>query len=220
MTRIKNQHRYRLTNCQGGSRLDIGGHYAITGFYPHCDAANGTKVIAVSSPFKWDIKDSDVESVEGIRILAHGTNFSLDLEDGNSANHTKIKLQRSCLSLNQIWAFTEQISIENQHAYILRNFRGDKAVNISGDDNYSVDCSRSHDSYSQAWIFQQDDDKDGWFIRSSCSGKYLGVEGDVANGTKVVAVSSPFKWDVRDSDVESVEGIRCARYWFMAHVFV
>ncbi|KAG2354047.1 hypothetical protein BDR07DRAFT_638530 [Suillus spraguei] len=172
------------------------------------DAGNDTKIVAVSSPFKWDVRDSDVESVEGIRILAHGTNFSLDLEDGNAANHTKIKLRRSCLSLNQIWAFTERICIENQHAYSLRNCLDDRAVNISGDDNYSIDCSRPLNNYSQAWIFQQDDDKDGWFIKASCSGKYLAIEGDVANRTRVVAVSSPFKWDIRDSREKSVEGIR------------
>ncbi|KAG2361891.1 hypothetical protein BDR07DRAFT_1376905 [Suillus spraguei] len=160
------------------------------------DAGNDTKVVAVSSPFKWDVRDSDV-------VLK-----ALDPEDGNAANHTKIKLRRSCLSLNQIWAFTERICSENRHAYSLRNCLDDRAVNISGDDNYSIDCSRPLDNYSQAWIFQQDDDKDGWFIKASCSGKYLGIEGDVANRTRVVAVSSPFKWDIRDSREKSVEGIR------------
>jgi hypothetical protein len=59
------------------------------------------------------------------------------------------------------------------------------------------------------WIFQQEDD--GWFIKSVGADKYLGIEGDAedaGNGTKVVASSTPCKWDVRDSDVEGVNGIR------------
>jgi hypothetical protein len=45
------------------------------------------------------------------------------------------------------------------------------------------------------------------------SGQYLGIEGDISNaqnGTKVVAVTSPFAWRVEDSDISGIQGIRCA----------
>ncbi|KAG1745228.1 carbohydrate-binding module family 13 protein [Suillus lakei] len=98
--------------------------------------------------------------------------------------------------------------IENEHTYCLRNYQGGTAVDLSGQDNYTIIGYRPHDGLNQAWIFQQDRNKNGWFIKSSSSGKYLGIKGDINNGTGVVAVASPIKWDVKDSDIEGVYGIR------------
>ncbi|KAG1795919.1 ricin B lectin domain-containing protein [Suillus subaureus] len=98
--------------------------------------------------------------------------------------------------------------IKNQHTYSLKNCQGGTAVDLSGDDNYSVQGFRPHDGSNQAWIFQQDGDQNGWFIKSSHSGKYLGIKGNPQNGTAVVVIPNPFKWDVKDSDVKSVKGIR------------
>ncbi|KAG2069020.1 hypothetical protein BDR04DRAFT_723540 [Suillus decipiens] len=171
MTHIKNQHTYRLKNCQGGTAIDLAAYdnHSIVGFRPHHssnqawifqqdddqdgwfikssrtgqylgiegNAGIGTEVVAVLFPFKWDIRDSDVKSAKGIRISAHGTNLSLDLDRGSSANLTKIKLWRSWPGPNQIWSFTERIFIEDQHAYSLRDCQGGTAVNLSGDDNHS-----------------------------------------------------------------------------------
>lgn len=58
------------------------------------------------------------------RILAYGTNFSLDLDYGKSANQTKIILWGSWSGANQIWAPTERASIEDQHTYSLRYRQG------------------------------------------------------------------------------------------------
>ncbi|KAG2359671.1 hypothetical protein BDR07DRAFT_194888 [Suillus spraguei] len=80
-------------------------------------------VVAVPSPFKWDVKDSDVQGAKGIRILAHGTKFSLDLDRGNSANYTKVRLWDSVCKANQIWALTERV-FEDQHTYSPRNDQG------------------------------------------------------------------------------------------------
>ncbi|KAG2357071.1 hypothetical protein BDR07DRAFT_396678 [Suillus spraguei] len=112
----------------------------------------------------------------------------------------------------QIWAPTERI--EHQHAYSLRNFQGGTAINLSVDDNHSIYGFRPHNGSNQAWIFQQDGDRnqEWWFIRSSRTGQYLGIEGNIDNGIRVVTVSSPFKWDVRDSDVKNTKGIRIFAY--------
>ncbi|KAG1804653.1 ricin B lectin domain-containing protein [Suillus subaureus] len=97
--------------------------------------------------------------------------------------------------------------IKNQHAYSLKNSKGGTALDLSGYDGYSIIGFQPHGRSNQAWTFQQDDDKNGWFIRSS-SGKYLGIEGNPQAGAAVVAVSNPFKWDVKDSDIENARGIR------------
>jgi hypothetical protein len=71
------------------------------------------------------------------RILAHGTNFSLDLSDyGNSANGTRIQLWGSGFGVNQIWVPTEQVFIEDQHIYSLRNCQG----GTEDQDTYSKAC--------------------------------------------------------------------------------
>ncbi|KAG1736383.1 hypothetical protein EDD22DRAFT_347554 [Suillus occidentalis] len=103
--------------------------------------------------------------------------------------------------------------IENQHTYSLINFQGGTAVtDLSIVDNYSTVGYRPYNvsdfKSNQAWTFQQDGDQHEWFIKSSCSGKYLGVEGKPNQGTVVVVVSNPFKWNIIDSDMEHAKGIR------------
>ncbi|KAG1899657.1 uncharacterized protein F5891DRAFT_390819 [Suillus fuscotomentosus] len=103
--------------------------------------------------------------------------------------------------------------VKNQHTYTLRNCKGGTAMHLSGDDNYSISGFRPYDGSNQAWIFQQRDcDQNGWFIKSSRSGKYLGIEGNPKNGALVVVVSKPFKWDVKDSNVNGAKGVRILVY--------
>ncbi|KAG1880983.1 carbohydrate-binding module family 13 protein [Suillus subluteus] len=99
--------------------------------------------------------------------------------------------------------------IQNQHIYTLKNRQGGTVIDLSGGDNQSIIGYNDHNGPNQSWIFQRADD--AWFIKSAGTDKYLGVEGDVNNagdGTRVVAVPSPFKWDIKDSDMEGVGGIR------------
>ncbi|OAX32522.1 hypothetical protein K503DRAFT_701916, partial [Rhizopogon vinicolor AM-OR11-026] len=74
---------------------------------------DGTGVVAVSSPFRWNIEDSDIADVRGIRILAHDTDFSVELSDhGNGAGGTKVELYGRWTGHNQIWAVKQHMSIE------------------------------------------------------------------------------------------------------------
>ncbi|KAG2038851.1 ricin B lectin domain-containing protein [Suillus americanus] len=98
--------------------------------------------------------------------------------------------------------------IKNQHTYSLQNCQGGTAIDLSDKDNHSIIGYSPHYGLNQAWIFQQDGNQNGWFIKSSQSGKYLGIKGNPKNGTMVVVVSNPFRWDVRESDVKNAEGIR------------
>ncbi|KAG1794562.1 ricin B lectin domain-containing protein [Suillus plorans] len=141
--------------------------------------------------------------------MVYGKNFSLDLDGGKLSNHTRIHLWESGgSSANQIWALTEWVSIKDQHTYSLKNCRGGTTVDLSGNDNYSIIGFTPHDGPNQAWTFQRDGDKNGWFIKSCRTEKYLGIEGNPQNGLAVVAVSNPFKWDIEDSDVKNAKGIR------------
>ncbi|KAG2747354.1 carbohydrate-binding module family 13 protein [Suillus brevipes Sb2] len=107
--------------------------------------------------------------------------------------------------------------IENQHTYSLISFQGGTAVtDISIVDNYSTVGYRPYNGsdfkLNQAWTFLQAGGQHEWFIKSSCSGKYLGVEGNPYQGSVVVVVSNPFKWVVTGSNVEHAKGIRISAH--------
>ncbi|KAJ8595033.1 hypothetical protein M405DRAFT_878469 [Rhizopogon salebrosus TDB-379] len=148
ITRIQDQNTYTLTNCKGGTVLDLCGsdNYSIIGFnhnsganqqlrgsqwvFERADnfwfiksavpgsqkylgieghissAKNGTRVIAVSSPFGWDVEISDISGVQGIRISAHSTKFCVDLCGGDGTNLTKVRLWERWAGAMQIWAPT------------------------------------------------------------------------------------------------------------------
>ncbi|KAG2357979.1 carbohydrate-binding module family 13 protein [Suillus spraguei] len=99
--------------------------------------------------------------------------------------------------------------IQNQHTYILKNCKGGTVMDLSGGNNYSIIGYHDKNGLNQAWTFQNNGDH--WVIKSAGADKYLGIEGsvgDAGDGTKVVAVSSPAKWDIQDSDVQGAQGIR------------
>ncbi|KAJ8597209.1 carbohydrate-binding module family 13 protein [Rhizopogon salebrosus TDB-379] len=99
--------------------------------------------------------------------------------------------------------------IQDQNTYTLKNARGQTVLDLSGGDNKSIIGYHNHDGPNQSWIFQRGEN--GWFIKSAGSGQYLGIEGDIRDihdGTRVIAVSTPFRWRVEDSDIPGVEGIR------------
>ncbi|KAG2152696.1 hypothetical protein DEU56DRAFT_511669 [Suillus clintonianus] len=180
-----------------------------------CDPHDGTEVFAISTTStKWDIKDSDLQGIKGIRISVHGMDLSLELSnDENAADGTKVQLATSWNAAHQIWAVTKWVCIENQHIYGLKNCKAGTAIDLSATDDCSITGWSPHKGSNQSWIFESGGDHNTWFIKSPRSGKYLGIEGEICsanNGTKVVAVSSPFKWDVEDTDVPGALGIRCA----------
>ncbi|OAX34812.1 carbohydrate-binding module family 13 protein [Rhizopogon vinicolor AM-OR11-026] len=102
--------------------------------------------------------------------------------------------------------------IQDQHTYTLTNCEGGTVLDLSGGDNRSIIGYHDHGGPNQSWIFQRDDSGDNiWYIKSAGSGQFLGMEGhinDIRDGTKVVAVSSPFRWNIEDSDISGVQGIR------------
>ncbi|OAX32099.1 ricin B-like lectin [Rhizopogon vinicolor AM-OR11-026] len=102
--------------------------------------------------------------------------------------------------------------IQDQHTYTLTNCKGGTVLDLSGADNRSINGFHAHGGLNQSWIFQRDhSDGKNWYIKSASSGDFLGMEGHIDNirdGTRVVAVSSPFRWNIENSDITGVRGIR------------
>ncbi|KAG0703393.1 carbohydrate-binding module family 13 protein [Suillus ampliporus] len=100
--------------------------------------------------------------------------------------------------------------IQNNQTYTLKNCKGGTVLDLSGGDNYSIIGYNNHNGPNQSWVFERID-AEGWLIKSAGSDKWLGIQGepwDIKDGNKVVAVSSPFKWKVENSNIPGVEGIR------------
>ncbi|OAX32098.1 hypothetical protein K503DRAFT_787423 [Rhizopogon vinicolor AM-OR11-026] len=129
MASIQDQHTYTLTNCQGGTVLDLSGTDNYSSKHPPCSRVigyqnhNGTNQQRADT--FWFIKSASSDQYLGIlgdisnaqngirvipvssfRILARGTDFSLDLDGGNSADSTKVQLWGRWKGTNQIWAAT------------------------------------------------------------------------------------------------------------------
>ncbi|OJA19472.1 hypothetical protein AZE42_04911 [Rhizopogon vesiculosus] len=199
-----------IKSANSGQFLGIDGHID--------KIKNSTRVVAVSSPFRWNIKDSDIAGVRGIRILVHGTVFSVDLDDhGLSADATRVQLWERLSNQNQIWVVKPPMPIQDQHTYTPTNCKGGTVLDLSGADNRSIAGFHAHGGPNQSlrdsqWIFQRDHSNgNNWYIKSASSGQFLGMEGlinNIRDGTRVVAVSSPFRWNVEDSDIADVRGIR------------
>ena len=63
-------------------------------------------------------------------------------------------------------------------------------------------------SYSRVqWRLEQDEG--AWTLRNHHSGQYLGIEGEARDGTPVVGLYEPFRWDIWP-DEEDSSTFRCA----------
>ncbi|KAG0703392.1 carbohydrate-binding module family 13 protein [Suillus ampliporus] len=104
--------------------------------------------------------------------------------------------------------------IHNNQKYTLINCQKGFALDLSCGDSYSIIGHNVHSGLNQTWIFWRIDEE-GWLIKSASSDKWLGIQGNPRNikeTTKVIAVPSPFKWKVEDSDIPGVEGIRISAH--------
>ena len=70
---------------------------------------------------------------------------------------------------------------------------------------YGADLPSSRPRLSQ-WRLEQDEG--AWTLRNHHSGKYLGIEGQAGDGTPVVAVDEPFRWDIWPDEEDSAT-FRC-----------
>lgn len=116
-------------------------------------------------------------------------------------------------------------------SYRITNVKAGNALDLSGVDNRSSTFSRCpfgsfteplhivigypyHGGMNQQWTFNWEGD--AWSIRSVSSSKYLGIDGNPNNGTKLVADTQMFKWHIwRDAmdenNFRSVENVLVLR---------
>ncbi|KAG1728377.1 carbohydrate-binding module family 13 protein [Suillus paluster] len=94
------------------------------------------------------------------------------------------------------------VNIQVDQIYTLRNFQGGTVLDLHGGDKKSIIGYGNNGGSNQAWIFEHRGER--WSIKSVSSGKYLGVDGQIRDGTKLVAVSTIFMWDIKDSDVQGI----------------
>ncbi|KII84906.1 carbohydrate-binding module family 13 protein [Plicaturopsis crispa FD-325 SS-3] len=86
------------------------------------------------------------------------------------------------------------MSIQSGQTYVLTNVKGGTALDLSGGDNKSLIGFQNHGGGNQQWQLSQENS--GWVFRNVGTGKYLGVEGRADDGVPVVAVDSPFIWNI------------------------
>jgi len=94
------------------------------------------------------------------------------------------------------------MSIQSGSTYKIVNTKTPSSViDLSGGDNKTIIGYGYHAGKNQQWTFQ--DTGSGWTIKAASSGLYLGVEVTPANNAPLVAVSSPFKWDIWHDNVDN-----------------
>ncbi|KAJ3576322.1 hypothetical protein NP233_g490 [Leucocoprinus birnbaumii] len=85
--------------------------------------------------------------------------------------------------------------IVSGQTYKITNVKSGNVVDLSGLDNHTIIGYPYHSGKNQQWKFEWVGD--AWTIQSVSSGQYIGTEGsNFANGTQLVSVTSPFKWDI------------------------
>ncbi|KAF7760721.1 hypothetical protein Agabi119p4_10130 [Agaricus bisporus var. burnettii] len=79
-------------------------------------------------------------------------------------------------------------------SYRITNVKAGNALDLSGVDDRSIIGYPYHGGMNQQWTFTWEGD--AWSIRSVSSSKYLGIDGNPNNGTKLVADTQMFKWHI------------------------
>ncbi|KAH8111572.1 ricin B lectin domain-containing protein [Phellopilus nigrolimitatus] len=84
--------------------------------------------------------------------------------------------------------------------YIMRNFRSNSVIDLSGADSKTIIGFPWHGHENQQWEF--DRLGDGWYIRSVHTGGYLTIEKGMGNGFPVVANNYPVSWVVEHDETK------------------
>ncbi|KAA1473290.1 carbohydrate-binding module family 13 protein [Dentipellis sp. KUC8613] len=93
-------------------------------------------------------------------------------------------------------------SIQSGGTYTITNGQAGTALDLSGGDERSIIGFGFHGQGNQQWTFEQPQGT-GWTIRSVATGKFLDIEGEPGDGTRVVASDCPREWDIWPDDEDS-----------------
>ncbi|TFY75514.1 hypothetical protein EWM64_g8499 [Hericium alpestre] len=93
--------------------------------------------------------------------------------------------------------------IQSGGTYTIRNVKSETALDLSGGDNASIIGFNFHGGGNQQWTFEQQG-SGKWVVRSKATGKYLDIDGEPGDGTRVIASDNAREWDIwRDQNDQS-----------------
>ncbi|KAJ3751171.1 carbohydrate-binding module family 13 protein [Lentinula detonsa] len=94
------------------------------------------------------------------------------------------------------------MSIQSGNVYKIYNGKSGTILDLSGTDGRTVSGFSDNNGDNQKWQLEQGPGGH-WTFRSVASGQYLGVDGPIENGTPLVSVNEPFRWDIYPDDEDS-----------------
>ncbi|RDB22017.1 hypothetical protein Hypma_010816 [Hypsizygus marmoreus] len=89
--------------------------------------------------------------------------------------------------------------VQSGFTYKITNAKSGTVVDLSGQDNRSIIGFPSHGGTNQQWALEWTNI--GWTFRSVATGLYLSIDGSPADGTRLVAVTTPFGWHIWHDEV-------------------
>jgi len=86
------------------------------------------------------------------------------------------------------------MSVASGSTYIIVNVKGGTVMDLSAGDNKTITGWVYNGGSNQHWTLNWVGN--GWTFRNVNTGTYLGIQGTPADGLPLVAVSTPFVWDI------------------------
>ncbi|KAI3615083.1 carbohydrate-binding module family 13 protein [Moniliophthora roreri] len=89
------------------------------------------------------------------------------------------------------------MAIQSGRSYRIVNVKAGTVLDLSGTDGVSVSGFTANGGNNQKWYL--DNSSGHWTFRCG-TGKYLGLDGEVQDGTPVIGVNQPVQWDIRPDE--------------------
>ncbi|KAG5643460.1 hypothetical protein DXG03_000892 [Asterophora parasitica] len=90
--------------------------------------------------------------------------------------------------------------VQSGFTYRITNAKSGTVIDLSGEDFKSIIGYPNHNGTNQQWTLNWTGV--GWTFRSVSSGLYLAIDGSNTNGTRLVAVTTPFGWHIWHDEVD------------------
>ncbi|KNZ79033.1 hypothetical protein J132_04733, partial [Termitomyces sp. J132] len=89
---------------------------------------------------------------------------------------------------------------QSGNVYTITNAKSGTVVDLSGRDNRSIIGFPFFNTTNQQWKLEWT--SIGWTFQSVGSGHYIGIDGSQSDGTRLVAQTTPFGWDIWHDEVD------------------
>ncbi|KDR71604.1 hypothetical protein GALMADRAFT_102607 [Galerina marginata CBS 339.88] len=85
-------------------------------------------------------------------------------------------------------------NVNSGSTYVITNVKAGTAMDLSAGDEKSITGWPVHGGINQQWTLTWTGS--AWTFRSVWTGTYLSIDGSPADGTRLVASSTPFNWHI------------------------